>query len=236
MSRRGARSARPPASRTSTGARSACRAHPATAKRAGSCRNIGASYASPAASRTSIGKRRRVPRALDNARVQRRTLRSPPRRRRKAVLSPQSREGGTMQAGRTALLALVLSTPCFAHHGVAPHYDARSPCTSKASSRNSTSSIRTRLSTSMSSTPRATANLELRDGVAQRAVAQRPDGRALRSPARRSRSTAMRLGTKRRGARFARRISPTAACCGTRRCSPRRTPRTPTFLPTANRS
>ena len=29
-----------------------------------------------------------------------------------------------MQAGRTALLALVLSTPCFAHHGVAPHYDA----------------------------------------------------------------------------------------------------------------
>ena len=29
-----------------------------------------------------------------------------------------------MQAGRAALLALVLSTPCFAHHGVAPHYDA----------------------------------------------------------------------------------------------------------------
>lgn len=26
--------------------------------------------------------------------------------------------------GRTALLALIVSTPCFAHHGVAPHYDA----------------------------------------------------------------------------------------------------------------
>ncbi len=29
-----------------------------------------------------------------------------------------------MQGRRTALLALVLTTPCFAHHGVAPHYDA----------------------------------------------------------------------------------------------------------------
>ena len=40
--------------------------------------------------------------------------------------------------------------------------------------------------------------------------------------ARRSRSTAMRLGTRRPVARFARRISPTAARCGTRRCTPRR--------------
>ena len=29
-----------------------------------------------------------------------------------------------MQGRRTALLALVLTSPCFAHHGVAPHYDA----------------------------------------------------------------------------------------------------------------
>ena len=80
------------------------------------------------------------------------------------------------------------------------------------------------------------ANVELRDGVAQRAVAQRPDGRTLLRPARRSRSTAMRLGTKRPVARFARRSSPMAARCGTRRCTPRPTLRMPTCLPTANRS
>jgi hypothetical protein len=42
-----------------------------------------------------------------------------------SALDGANAKGGTVH--RTALLVVVLSSPCFAHHGVAPHYDETKP-------------------------------------------------------------------------------------------------------------
>ena len=142
-----------------------------------------------------------------------------------------------MQGRRTALLALVLTTPCFAHHGVAPHYDASKSVhlegvVAKFDFINPHSFVYIDVVDAAGNTQ--TWSCEM----ASRSVLSRNGLTAERFDARREDHDRRRCGSAQSdrlpGAHGAR--SPTAARCETRRCTPRRTLRLPTFLPTVNRS